>query len=544
MANGPGFNVGSPEPDSRRPEEEAVDAMARHPSSPSAHSAIFGTSNLSSSDKLPGDQDPRSPANILPPTSLSATAEAPPLGGQHAQIVTRGGRLQVAEDGHSSPSLKNLPVDGELAIKSAGLQWEGDPAYEAHLWECYLTWLNPLTSLVERNLFDQDKENFLSSQDSNFYSPALENAIFSIGAIHTMRQHPSIMGNACKLFASRAKVYLDLELQTPTIATLQALVLLCEHEAAQGRDSQGWIYSGIASRILSDLGLHSQWSSPDETESRGADISDIKARVFWSVVHLDTSWSSWCGRPQSLATRDLFFRQAPTMRRSGATDTDSQGDVHIYLAPLVTHFSKVIEYMYHDKDASRDSLSKSAAQIDASLRDWTMSLPPFLQLRTTQDDQCSDPVVLQLHLLYHEIRILLHRPLIGSSYPATNLQSPSGSGTESHHDICTNSASDIIHLMGQFRDRFGLSHLSAYCVHILTTAGILLAYNTSLTNQTREFRNKSASLTQASIRMMTELTSTFPSAHRSLEVLTSLRREWQNCNEVGTWPGKMMPETG
>ncbi|KAL2679033.1 hypothetical protein Neosp_009789 [[Neocosmospora] mangrovei] len=197
MANGPGFDVGSPELDSQRPDEEVVDAMARHPSTPSAHSAIFGTSDLSSSDKPHGGQDPRSPGNILPPRSLSATAEAPPLSGQHAQIVTRSGRMQVAEDGHSryfgatsnlhlihngpyssfSPSLKNIRVDGELAINSAGLQWAGDPAYEAHLWECYLTWLNPLTNLIKRNLFDQDKENYMSSLESDFYSPALESAM-------------------------------------------------------------------------------------------------------------------------------------------------------------------------------------------------------------------------------------------------------------------------------------------------------------------------------------------------------------------------------
>ncbi|RMJ16796.1 hypothetical protein CDV36_003550 [Fusarium kuroshium] len=197
MANGPGFDVGSPEPESRPPDEEAIDAMARHPTSPSAHSAIFGTSELSSSERPPVEQDPRSPANILPQTSPSATAEAPPLAGHHAQIATRAGRMQVAEDGHSRyfgatsnlhlihngpyscfiPSLKNLRVDGELAIKNASLQWAGDPAYEAHLWECYLTWVNPMTCLVERNLFDQDKENFLSSQESDFYSPALENAM-------------------------------------------------------------------------------------------------------------------------------------------------------------------------------------------------------------------------------------------------------------------------------------------------------------------------------------------------------------------------------
>ncbi|RSM06546.1 hypothetical protein CEP52_005677 [Fusarium oligoseptatum] len=197
MANGPGFDVGSPEPESHPPDEEAVDAMARHPTSTSAHSAIFGTSELSASEKPPIEQDPRSPENIPPHTSLSATAETPPLVGHHAQIAARAGRLQVAEDGHSRyfgatsnlhlihngpyscfiPSFKNLRVDGELAIKNAGLQWAGDLAYEAHLWECYLTWVNPMTCLVERNLFDQDKKNFLSSQESDFYSPALENAM-------------------------------------------------------------------------------------------------------------------------------------------------------------------------------------------------------------------------------------------------------------------------------------------------------------------------------------------------------------------------------
>ncbi|RSL51331.1 hypothetical protein CEP53_008465, partial [Fusarium sp. AF-6] len=266
MANGPGFDVGSPEPESHPPDEKAVDAMARHPTSPSAHSAIFSTSELSSSKKPPVEQDPQSPAKIPPRTSPSATAETPPL-----QVFRSNEHLHLIHNGPYScfiPSLKNLRVDGNLAIKNAGLQWAGDPAYQAHLWECYLTWVNPLTSLVERGLFDKDKECFLSSQESDFYSPALENAIFSAGAMHTTRQNPSIMGDTCKFFASRAKVYLDLELQTPTIATLQTLVLLCEHEAAQG-----WIYSGIATRILSDLGLQLHGTSPDETENRGADVA-------------------------------------------------------------------------------------------------------------------------------------------------------------------------------------------------------------------------------------------------------------------------------
>lgn len=62
---------------------------------------------------------------------------------------------------------------------------------------------------------------------------------FAVGARHTTRPHPSINGSSGELFVNRAKVYLNLELESPTLATIQALVLLCEYEAAEGRDSQG-----------------------------------------------------------------------------------------------------------------------------------------------------------------------------------------------------------------------------------------------------------------------------------------------------------------
>jgi hypothetical protein len=37
---------------------------------------------------------------------------------------------------------------------------------------------------------------------------------------------------------------LDIEIDSPTIATAQALLILSSHEAAHARESRGWIYSG------------------------------------------------------------------------------------------------------------------------------------------------------------------------------------------------------------------------------------------------------------------------------------------------------------
>lgn len=62
--------------------------------------------------------------------------------------------------------------------------------------------------------------------------------------------------NSC-LNSSRAGLaLLDIEMDSPSIATVQALVLMSAHEASYTRDARGWLYSGMAMRLAVDLGLH------------------------------------------------------------------------------------------------------------------------------------------------------------------------------------------------------------------------------------------------------------------------------------------------
>jgi hypothetical protein len=56
-------------------------------------------------------------------------------------------------------------------------------------------------------------------------------------------------------FGDRAKALLDIELDNPTVATVQALVLLSVHEIGCRRDARGWLLSGksMSSLMYADV---------------------------------------------------------------------------------------------------------------------------------------------------------------------------------------------------------------------------------------------------------------------------------------------------
>ena len=66
-----------------------------------------------------------------------------------------------------------------------------------------------------------------------------------MGAHLTSRSDPMISGSIVQFFLSRAKALLDIEMDSPTVATVQALVILSAIEAAFTRDARGWLYSGM-----------------------------------------------------------------------------------------------------------------------------------------------------------------------------------------------------------------------------------------------------------------------------------------------------------
>ena len=73
----------------------------------------------------------------------------------------------------------------------------------------------------------------------------------AIGASYETRYHPTLATfprSLAEYFADRSKVLLEAELDSPSVATIQTLLLLSSYEAGHQRVARSWLYSGTSAR--------------------------------------------------------------------------------------------------------------------------------------------------------------------------------------------------------------------------------------------------------------------------------------------------------
>lgn len=58
------------------------------------------------------------------------------------------------------------------------------------------------------------------------------------------RRHPDLPVPLSKFFLERALLWLEIELDSPRVATIQGLIILSNIMAASTKDTRGWVYSG------------------------------------------------------------------------------------------------------------------------------------------------------------------------------------------------------------------------------------------------------------------------------------------------------------
>jgi hypothetical protein len=95
-------------------------------------------------------------------------------------------------------------------------------------------------------------------------------------------------GNIGDLLISRARLLLGAEIHRPSsIPTVQALLQLSARDLACGSISQAWLYSGMAFRMVSDLGLHHNSGKLLDFGYLTAEDLEIRRRLFWSCYFWD-----------------------------------------------------------------------------------------------------------------------------------------------------------------------------------------------------------------------------------------------------------------
>jgi hypothetical protein len=122
------------------------------------------------------------------------------------------------------------------------------------------------------------------------YSPLLLTVLCAHSARFDSRE-------TSEMLVSRARLLLGAEIHRPSsISTAQALLQLSARDLAYGSISQAWLYSGMAFRMVSDLGLHHSTARIATLGCLGAEDLEIRRRLFWSCYLWDKAISLYLGR--------------------------------------------------------------------------------------------------------------------------------------------------------------------------------------------------------------------------------------------------------
>ena len=139
-----------------------------------------------------------------------------------------------------------------------------------------------------------------------YYSDVLLNAVLS-HSVRWCKAEPQVgplldayEGGA--LFYKRAVsgLFESLKAGYAAIPTIQTLLLLSAQECGRGNRTQAWLYSGMAFRLLDDLGISiDSRKYPGAAQLNDEDI-EIRNRLFWSCYLWDKIVSLYFGRPPAM----------------------------------------------------------------------------------------------------------------------------------------------------------------------------------------------------------------------------------------------------
>ncbi|KAG0364117.1 hypothetical protein BGZ54_007833, partial [Gamsiella multidivaricata] len=311
------------------------------------------------------------------------------------------------------------------------------------------------------------------------------NAIFCNACWYS--DDPVVAQESTKYF-NRAKIILDETYHVSNISTIQALLLMSHHQYATGNYSGGWLYTGMASRIATDIGLHRQDVQSDEPEQ-----AEIRKRVWWALYLSDRFGSAILGRPMTF--RDEDFNMAlpsddwiPEVIGEDVVEQPYEPEKTIscrllWSMKLFIQMGKVLNTMHCIKaeingtylaDVSKTQLP----QLHNALTSWFLALPNELMYTpytmSPGTNHPPSPTAALMHMLYYTCLTILHRPYLR---PVDSAAIDSNFLVSSRN-ICTAAATNVSHiadslmLHGQFRDTcyFGMSCLlAAGTVHVHNT---------------------------------------------------------------------------
>ena len=159
-----------------------------------------------------------------------------------------------------------------------------------HFMNMYFCWHYAYFTTLAKELFYRD---FLTGTPSHYCSPLLVNVMLALGCHFsskpTARADPEDSATTGEHFFAEAKrlLYENDEFANAKLCTVQALALMSVREAGCGRESKGWVYSGMSFRMAGDLGLNVDAPAMNELSKLGDEDIDARRITFWGCFLFD-----------------------------------------------------------------------------------------------------------------------------------------------------------------------------------------------------------------------------------------------------------------
>ncbi|OJJ42176.1 hypothetical protein ASPZODRAFT_137447 [Penicilliopsis zonata CBS 506.65] len=246
----------------------------------------------------------------------------------------------------------------------------------------------------------------------------------------------------------RCKRFLDDELETPTLSTLQSSILVSVYLYNAAHPSAAYNALGTAVRIAYSLGLHR-----DPPPVLSITKQELRRRIWWSLYILDSRLSLELGRPAlvtlyesdcRLPADDIQTARAACLKTFASTAEVTWLTYTVQLAKLLTIVRSIVVDVYeeniHEEPESdspeseqrlldgRESASKTLQTHLTRLQAWVEALPGDLCLSRSGSEPIPSPesfsieldfyapkwLQLQrvfLQLLFHDAFVSLIRPM-------------------------------------------------------------------------------------------------------------------------------------
>ncbi|EXJ83061.1 hypothetical protein A1O1_06679 [Capronia coronata CBS 617.96] len=351
------------------------------------------------------------------------------------------------------------------------------PDLLTELLNVYWCWPHHLHCVLCKKLFLRDLQS-----SGPCISPFLLSAVLAQAARYSTRADVTEVGDR---FAKKALQLLVTEIDRgSSIPTIQGLLIYSARECACGRTSQGWLYSGMAFRMMRDLGLH---IPPQRLGSLARHFTEedlaLRQQVFWSCYTWDKTMSLCLGRAPII--HDIMKLPTPDTLLDG-NDADEEiwrpvirqecpsDSLFRQKALSCTRFSAYCELcmiidgilgeLYSKPRRSRHvHLLTYLDDTLLKLEGWSSHLAPELFVASSARATLCPPVhILLLNLLYYATAILLCRPYRSISSKAKRK--------------CTEAACMIDTLFTLHIRRFGfrsITYLQTYTMFVACTVNIL-----------------------------------------------------------------------